>query len=136
MNSQLIDLESDRIVYRWKLNEDVNSLNSVVETLRKNRNTLYADVIAYLIERIKILEINLKLLKNKLIEKEIELSNQSGEYGYNLSLAEVERKHIINVLKNNNWHQLNSTKILKISRATLFRKLKEYGISVTEEQAK
>jgi DNA-binding NtrC family response regulator len=46
-----------------------------------------------------------------------------------LSLAEMEKRYILQVLKSTNWHQKRACDILKISKATLYRRLKEYGIS-------
>ncbi len=46
-----------------------------------------------------------------------------------LSLAECERDYILQVLRETNWHQKKACEILEISKATLYRRLKEYGIS-------
>src|SRR5262249_22203214 len=45
-----------------------------------------------------------------------------------LSLAEVERRHILGVLKACGGNQKKASTILGISKSTLWRKLKEYGI--------
>ena len=50
----------------------------------------------------------------------------------NLSLADVEKQYILQVLKETNWHQKKACEVLKISKATLYRRLKEYGISPKE----
>ncbi|CUS77830.1 sigma-54-dependent transcriptional regulator [Candidatus Kryptonium thompsonii] len=46
-----------------------------------------------------------------------------------LSLAELEKIHIENVLKANNWNKSKTAEILGISLKTLYLKLKRYGIS-------
>ncbi|MEW6746320.1 MAG: sigma-54 dependent transcriptional regulator [Planctomycetota bacterium] len=44
-----------------------------------------------------------------------------------LSLADLEREHILRVLKMTRGHQGNAATILGINRRTLYRKLQEYG---------
>ncbi|MEN3038735.1 MAG: helix-turn-helix domain-containing protein [Candidatus Kryptonium sp.] len=46
-----------------------------------------------------------------------------------LSLAELEKIHIENVLKANNWNKSRTAEILGISLKTLYLKLKRYGIT-------
>ncbi|MBU5592541.1 sigma-54-dependent Fis family transcriptional regulator [Clostridium sp. MSJ-4] len=53
-----------------------------------------------------------------------------------LSLEEVEKNIIINTLKDSNLNMELSCKILKLSRATLYRRMKKYGISLKEIKAK
>ncbi len=43
------------------------------------------------------------------------------------SLAEVEKAYIFKVLQDTNWNQKQTGKILQLSKATLYRRLKEYG---------
>ncbi|ADR19157.1 sigma-54-dependent transcriptional regulator [Calditerrivibrio nitroreducens] len=45
-----------------------------------------------------------------------------------LSLAEVEKRHIMNLLKKNNYDKVKTASMLKIDRSTLYRKLKEYNL--------
>lgn len=45
------------------------------------------------------------------------------------TLREVEKSYILHVLEKNNWHQKKSCEILGISKTTLYRRLKEYGVS-------
>jgi two-component system response regulator AtoC len=45
------------------------------------------------------------------------------------SLEEMERRHIDVVLKQVNWHQGRAADVLGISPKTLYRKIREYGIS-------
>lgn len=44
-----------------------------------------------------------------------------------LSLDEVERRHIGNVLQKAGWHQGRAARLLGISAKTLYRKIREYG---------
>ena len=52
-----------------------------------------------------------------------------GGGGAVLSLAELERRHIEHVLRQQNWHQGRSAAILGISSKTLYRKMREYGFA-------
>jgi DNA-binding NtrC family response regulator len=44
------------------------------------------------------------------------------------TLADVEKSYIIKVLHDVDWHQAEACKILGVSKTTLYRRLKEYGI--------
>jgi DNA-binding NtrC family response regulator len=46
-----------------------------------------------------------------------------------LPLADVERRHIINALEKTEWHQGKAAQQLGISAKTLYRKIREYGLS-------
>ena len=46
-----------------------------------------------------------------------------------LSMAEVERLHIINTLRVTDGNREKAARILKISPRTLYRKLREYGLN-------
>lgn len=50
-----------------------------------------------------------------------------------LSLAEVEKAHILSVLYEHGWNQARAAQELEISRTTLWRKLKEYGIPIPHQ---
>jgi DNA-binding NtrC family response regulator len=45
------------------------------------------------------------------------------------TLAELERRYILSVLERCGGHQLNAAAVLGIDRRTLYRKLKEYGVT-------
>lgn len=49
-------------------------------------------------------------------------------YDYNLSLEDVEKKHIKYVLDNINWDKRRACKILGISKPTLYSKLEKYNL--------
>ena len=49
--------------------------------------------------------------------------------GEPLTLAELERRHIENVLRRVDWHQGNAADALGISSKTLYRKIREYGFN-------
>jgi DNA-binding NtrC family response regulator len=49
--------------------------------------------------------------------------------GSDVTLAELERHHIAAVLSQSNWHQGHAAKTLGISSKTLYRKIREYGLS-------
>jgi DNA-binding NtrC family response regulator len=47
--------------------------------------------------------------------------------GEDVSLAELERRHIETILSRTNWHQGRAASVLGISSKTLYRKIREYG---------
>ena len=55
-----------------------------------------------------------------------------GGIGELIPVAEIERRHILAVLKNCGGNQRKTARILKISKSTLWRKLKEYGVDAQE----
>lgn len=60
---------------------------------------------------------------------------QEGAIGELLPLADIEKMHILAVLKNCDGNQRKSARILNISKSTLWRKLKEYGIDSSSDGA-
>ena len=58
---------------------------------------------------------------------EARLSNGASHNGDDVSLAELERRHIETVLSRTNWHQGRAASVLGISSKTLYRKIREYG---------
>ncbi|NOY78654.1 MAG: sigma-54-dependent Fis family transcriptional regulator [Calditrichaeota bacterium] len=72
----------------------------------------------------KITVENLPQTLKKPVWQEIEKNGRN-----NRSLEEVERCYILHVLEKNNWHQKKACHILGISKTTLYRRLKEYGVS-------
>ncbi|MDF2774966.1 MAG: hypothetical protein K0S86_4466, partial [Geminicoccaceae bacterium] len=54
-------------------------------------------------------------------------ANGGSPGGEDVSLAELERRHIETVLSRTNWHQGRAASVLGISSKTLYRKIREYG---------
>jgi DNA-binding NtrC family response regulator len=52
----------------------------------------------------------------------------AGSNGSQLSLADLERRHIERILGEANWHQGRAAGLLGISSKTLYRKIREYGL--------
>jgi len=50
----------------------------------------------------------------------------------NLTLSEVEKQYILNALERNSWNYKRVAKMLGISRATLWRRLKKYDIPAND----
>ncbi len=48
------------------------------------------------------------------------------------SLEQIERQHIIDILKSTGWRKVRAAEILKIDRSTLYRMLKKYNITLKE----
>ncbi len=74
------------------------------------------------------------LAKGEAIERENILlrtnhnSNKPPRDIFDLSLNAVEKSHIIYVLEKVNWDKKEAAKVLKISRQTLYNKIKDYSI--------
>jgi DNA-binding NtrC family response regulator len=51
-----------------------------------------------------------------------------------MSLKEAEKKHILQVLDETGWNVTRSARLLEIDRATLYNKIKDYGLSRPKDQ--
>tara|TARA_B100000959_G_C14991041_1_gene627975 strand:+ start:2087 stop:3457 length:1371 start_codon:yes stop_codon:yes gene_type:complete len=56
----------------------------------------------------------------------------SPDFSTEMSLEQVERKHIIRILEMTSWNKSEASKILKIDYTTLYRKLKKYEIAIEQ----
>lgn len=77
----------------------------------------------------------LVVTQNRVLLKKDFLLNHAQElpsYSAGISLAEVEKNHIVNVLEQNHWNISISAKLLGIDRVTIYKKLKKYGIKRPE----
>lgn len=81
-------------------------------------------------ELFHILERGYLLAQGPLVEpRDLMLPVNSQEPASTLaSLAEVERKHIADVLNHTNWNKTRAAKILEISVRNLYRKIEDYGL--------
>jgi two-component system NtrC family response regulator len=83
-----------------------------------------------IIERAVILSSD-DILSADLLPDEIRnppLAGHNGEAASIKSLDELERQHILSVLKQAGNNKTQAAKLLGIGAATLYRKLKEYGL--------
>jgi len=67
-----------------------------------------------------------------LLKEHILLKNQfsdSSSFPINLSLAEIERKHITSVLEHTKWNKPKAAEILGISLPTLYSKIESYKLT-------
>ena len=58
---------------------------------------------------------------------DVRSSSGASHGGDEVSLAELEKRHIEIVLSRTNWHQGRAASVLGISSKTLYRKIREYG---------
>lgn len=58
---------------------------------------------------------------------------QGAGIGDMVALAEVEKRHILAVLENCGGNQRKSARVLNISKSTLWRKLKEFGVESSSD---
>lgn len=75
-----------------------------------------------------IYSMGLGKIDKKYINNEVEEELQDFE-PCNLSLKDVEREHIVKILDINNKNMTKTAQVLGIGRNTLYRKLREHGIS-------
>lgn len=76
------------------------------------------------------------LAKGDVLEKEYlllqEKKNEIVEIDEcQMSLAEMEKRHILNVLSNVNWNKQRACRVLKVSKATLYSKIRSYNLEET-----
>ncbi|MTI47394.1 sigma-54-dependent transcriptional regulator [Sporosalibacterium faouarense] len=96
--------------YRWPGN--VRELKNVVQrviSVSSNKEVTVSDLPTYIIER---------------IENQINSDTLNSIY----SLEELEKEHIINVLKSVNYNKEKASNILGISKKTLYNKIKKYRL--------
>jgi two-component system response regulator AtoC len=67
-----------------------------------------------------------------LVDKKEQKHKNKGDLSAIPSLQEVEKEHILRILQRTNWHLAKTSVSLQISRSTLWRKIKEYGIVIRE----
>jgi len=66
--------------------------------------------------------------KQEITGADISLILRSGAgIGASMRLNDLERRHILGVLQQTNWHQGRAAAMLGISSKTLYRKIREYG---------
>ena len=68
------------------------------------------------------------MFRNRLLLPQPGSGDQENREDDQLSLADVERKHITRVLNATGFNYSEASKKLGISRSTLWRKIKEYSI--------
>ena len=99
--------------YRWPGN--VRELKNVVER-------------AVVLARTDVIEIDELNLSNLSTASESQIDVSPSAY-QPISLAEMERHHILNTLKATGWNKSRTAKILGIERSTLDRKIRRYEIT-------
>lgn len=95
--------------------------------VRELQNTIERTVILCRNEVVRADDIQLSTLSARLSPHEIPVTT-SGEYR-EISLADVERGHILATLDFTEWNKSKAAQILGIERSTLDRKLKRYHVS-------
>ena len=59
----------------------------------------------------------------------------AGAAAGDVSLAELERRHIADVLERSGWNISRTAEILDVDRATIYNKIKRYGLERPELDA-
>jgi len=101
--------EAIKTLMEWNYPGNVRELENIIENaVLLTRNTIISD---------------------EDLPKQPDLSSEiSIERTDNLSLKELERRHILKILESTGGNRSKAAKILGIERATLYNKLKTYGI--------
>jgi two-component system response regulator AtoC len=117
-----------------KLHKNVNKIPDEVLDMLKNHewrgnvreleNTLMQAVV---LSKGDVLEKDNLLLRSNLSKDEDDVC-----IGSNVTLEELENKHIATILNKTNWEIKNTCAILGISKATLYRKIEQYSIKRKE----
>ncbi|MGR3318753.1 MAG: sigma-54-dependent transcriptional regulator [Candidatus Anammoxibacter sp.] len=105
---RVISDDAQKLLYEYEWPGNVRELANVIERamILSNGDTINPD--------------------NMALDNKIMLDKDSDND--NCTLAEMERKHIINVLENENGQRVSTARILGINRTTLYNKMKEYGL--------
>lgn len=84
------------------------------------------------LENVIELMVNSEVIQTNLYNEEIEKNNKSrGEYKA-ISLEQMEKQHISEVIKEVNGNMTLAAKILDIARSSLYRKIEKYNIDCPE----
>jgi two-component system response regulator HydG len=95
--------------------------------VRELQNTIERTVILCRNEVVRASDIQLSTLSARLSTGE-PISIPTGDY-HEISLADIERTHILSTLDHTDWNKSKAAQILGIERSTLDRKLKRYHVS-------
>ncbi|MGR3179065.1 MAG: sigma-54-dependent transcriptional regulator [Candidatus Anammoxibacter sp.] len=107
---RVISDDAQKMLYEYEWPGNVRELANVIERamILSNGDTINTD--------------------NMALDQKITLDKDSSGETNNCTLAEMERKHIINVLESENGQRASSARILGINRTTLYNKMKEYDL--------
>ena len=107
---RVISDDAQKMLYEYEWPGNVRELANVMERamILSNGDTINTDSMA--------------------LDQKIKINKDSDEEFDSCTLAEMEKKHIINVLENENGQRVSSARILGINRTTLYNKMKEYGL--------
>jgi len=102
-----IDTQAMNVLMKYKWNGNVRELENAIER-------------AMVVSRQRKLSVKDFLFNH---------TDKITQFNNDLSLEEIEKIHILNVLESNNWNISNSAQILGIDRVTIYKKLRKYGIN-------
>jgi len=125
---ELVQFFVDR--YRKKMNKQIDGVET--EALEMLLSYTWPGNVRELenaIERAMVVSKNSTLSKDNFYLNRVE---EKMDYHPEQSIENVEKNHIINVLKKNQWNISAASKILGIDRVTVYKKLEKYGITRPE----
>lgn len=112
--------------YRTKMNKPIEGIETdAMNMLMQYSWTGNVRELENAVERAMVVTQD-RMLKSK--DFWLNQTQQLPTYAADLSLAEVEKAHILNVLDQTRWNITNAASVLGIDRVTIYQKLKKYGI--------
>jgi DNA-binding NtrC family response regulator len=122
---ELVQFFVDR--YRKKMNKPVEGIDpKALEMMLSYTWPGNVRELENAIERAIVVTKNLALSKDNFILNQID---EKMDYHSEQSIEDMEKNHILNVLKKNRWNISTAAKILGIDRVTVYKKLEKYGIT-------
>lgn len=94
--------------------------------VRELQNTIERTVILCRNEVVRASDIQLSTLSSRLAPNNAAVTSRTYQ---EVSLADIEREHILATLEHTDWNKSRASQILGIERSTLDRKLKRYHVS-------
>jgi transcriptional regulator with PAS, ATPase and Fis domain len=116
--------------FNKEFNKNVNDIPSVIEKMLINYDWPgNVRELKNVIERAVLLSNNSTLsAEHLLLGSVIEKKESEHEEAADQSISTVEKRHIMEILKETSWRMTKASKVLGINRTTLYNKIKHYDI--------
>ncbi len=116
--------------FNKEFNKDVNEIPSEIENILINYDWPgNVRELKNVVERAVLLSNNSTLsAEHLLLGSAIEKKDSGREEDIDQSISTVEKRHIVEILKETSWRMTKASKILGINRTTLYNKIKHYDI--------
>ncbi len=116
--------------FNKEFNKDINEIPLEIENILINYDWPgNVRELKNVVERAVLLSNNSKLsAEHLLLGSATEIKESGYEEDEDQSISTVEKKHIMEILKETSWRMTKASKILGINRTTLYNKIKHYDI--------